>query len=207
MKKHFFSLAAVAATVLTSSCGTVVSTIGIIRETAISGRNLGVLVGSDRTAYEFEVTGVTNDGGIPAGRIVQPTADIERKAEYRDDLVDLIFCYSSNCFRLGFRNRGNRYLAINWNDIIMDGSQKLFWKDARNGLSTITPAAFNEAYLYVSLDRLSGICRSLPVFISQKKADEAGVTGRELTFTCPVIQGEKVVTYSVRVRIVAVKVL
>ena len=53
---------------------------------------------------------------------------------------------------------------------------------------------------------MSATHRTLPLFVSQKKADAAGLVGKEFTLTAPVIKGDKVITYSVRMRITGVNV-
>ncbi len=215
MRKLFNTLCGLAATVLlTSSCAALgvglaatrlaVSTVSLAGSSAILGYDLHTFVGSHKTAYEFEMVSVENDADIPGAEIIHPAADTEHKAEYRDDLVDVTFCYSMNCFRLGLKNRGDSYLAINWNDVVMDSSQKLLWKDATAGLSTITPTVFNEAYLYVVYDKVSATPRTLPLFVTQKKADAAELVGKEFTLTFPIIKGEKVITYSVCMRVTGV---
>lgn len=217
MIKSFNALCGLVATLLLScSCaalsvglaatGLAVSAVSLAGSSALLGYDLHTFVGSHKTAYEFEMVSVENDGHIDGAEIVHPKADAEYKAEYRDEMLNVTFCYSMNCFRLGMRNRGDTYLAINWNDVVMDSSQKLLWKDATAGLSTITPAVFNEAYLYVVYDTVSATHRTLPLFVSQKKADAAGLVGKEFTLTAPVIKGDKVITYSVRMRITGVNV-
>lgn len=217
MRKYISRLGGiVAALILTSSCAALqlglaatqlaLGTASLVGHSVLLGHDLHTFVGSHKTAYEFELADVSNDGGVRAGEIIYPKADSQYKAEYRDDLVDFTFCYLGNCFRPAFKNRTNAYLAINWNDVVMESSQKLLCRDATSGLSTITPGAFNEAHLYVVYDTVSATYRTLPLYTSQKKADADNLVGQEFLLTFPLIKGEKVVTYSVKIRIKSVTV-
>lgn len=217
MKRFFTILAATGLTIVSlNSCAALqlglaatelaLSTASLVGHSVLLGHDLHTFVGSHKTAYEFEIVDVKNDGGIPTGEIVYPKADNQYKAEYRDGLVDFTFCYSLNCFRLGLKNCTNSYLAINWNDVVMDSSSKLLWKDASSSLSTITPAAFNEAYLYVVYDTVSATYRTLPLYTSQKKADSDKLVGESFTLTFPIIKGEKVITYTATIKIASVTV-
>ena len=88
----------------------------------------------------------------------------------------------------------------------MEGTQKLLWKDGNSSMSTITKAGFNEANLYVVYDSVSATYRTLPLYTSQKKVDEAKLVGQTFTLTFPIINVDKVITYTATLKITAVNV-
>lgn len=105
-----------------------------------------------------------------------------------------------------FKSQTSSYITINWNDIVMDGTQKLLWKDGNSSMSTITKAGFNEASLYVIFDKISKTYRTLPVYTSQKKADEANLVGQTFTLAFPIINVDSVITYTATIKIADIKV-
>ena len=217
MKRYISILAIFAGTVLSvSSCGVAslalhatslaLSTASLVGHSALLAHDLHTYVGSHKTAYTFELVDMANDGGIEGGKIVYPTADTQYRAEYKDNLIDFTFCYKYNCLVPAFKGQSNSYLTINWNDVVMEGTQKLLWKDDNSSMSTITKAGYNEANLYVVYDSVSATYRTLPLFTSQKKADEAQLVGQSFTLTFPIINVDKVITYTATVKITSVDV-
>lgn len=210
MKRSFTQLTLVILTALSvSSCsivGLALSTASLVGHSALLAHDLNTYVGSHKTAYTFELVEMTNDGGIGGGKVVYPTADNQYKAEFQDDLVDFTFYYRYNCLVPAFKGRTNTYLTINWNDIVMEGTRKLLWKDGNSSMSTITKAGFNEANLYVIYDSVSATYRTLPLYTSQKKADESGLEGQIFTLSFPIIMTDKVITYTATVKISDIKV-
>lgn len=209
--KHIFTLMTlVTLTILSvSSCavvGLALSTASLVGHSALLAHDLNTYVGSHKTAYTFEFVDMTNDGGIGGGQIVQPIADNQNKAEYRDDLIDFTFCYKFNCLAPAFKGSSSSYLTINWNDIVMEGSQKLLWRDGNSSMSTITKAGFNEANLYVVYDTVFKTYRTLPLYTSQRKADEAKLVGQTFKLTFPLINVDKVITYTATIKIVEISV-
>lgn len=210
MKRSFAQLSLIILTAL-SVCSCSIIGLGLaLGSAAVSSaelaHNLNTYVGSHKTTYSFELVEMTNDGGIGGGKVVYPTADSENKAEFQDDMVDFTFFYKNNCLVPAFKGQTNTYLTINWNDIVMEGTQKLFWKDGSSSMSTITKAAFNEASLYVVYDSVSATCRTLPLYTSQRKADESGLVGQTFTLTFPIIQLDKVITYTAKIKILSISV-
>lgn len=189
-----------------SATSLALGTASLVGHTALLAHDLHTFVGSHKTAYTFELVDMTNDGSIEGGEVVYPTADTQYRAEYRDNLVDFMFCYKNNCLVTAFKGQSNAYLTINWNDIVMEGTQKLLWKNGNSSVSTITKAGFNEANLYVVYDSVSATYRTLPLFVSQKKADEAQLVGQTFTLTFPIINVDKVITYTATVKVTSVNV-
>lgn len=210
MKRFFTLLTVVSLTVFSvSSCAIAslaLSTASLVGHSALLAHDLNTYVGSHKTAYTFELVDMTNDGGIGGGKVLYPTADNQYKAEFKDNLVDFTFYYKYNCLVPAFKGQSNAYLTINWNDIVMDGKQKLLWKDGNSSMSTITKAGYNEANLYVIYDSVSATYRTLPLYTSQKKADEANLVGQTFTLTFPLINVDKVITYTATIKISEVKV-
>lgn len=208
--KRFFILLAAGLTILTvNSCSVVslaLSTASLVGHSALLAHDLTTFVGSHKTAYTFELVSMTNDGGIGNASIVNPLADSESNAEFKDDLIDFTFQYKYNCFVPAFKGQSNQYLTINWNDIVMDGSRKLLWRDGNSSLSTITKAGYNEANLYVVYDSVSGTHRTLPLYVSQAKADEANLAGQTFTLVFPIINVDKVITYTATIKITNISV-
>ncbi len=209
MKRYFLLLAAGLTLLTVNSCSVVslaLSTASIVGHSALLAHDLTSFVGSHKTAYTFELVSMTNDGGIGNPSIVNPVADSESKAEFKDDLIDFTFQYKYNCFVPAFKGQSNQYLTINWNDIVMDGSRKLLWRDGNASLSTITRAGYNEANLYVVYDSVSGTHRTLPLYVSQAKADEANLVGQTFTLVFPIINVDKVITYTATIKITNISV-
>lgn len=216
--KRFFTIFYIFASIVlsVSSCGVAslalhatslaLNAASLVGHSALLAHDLHTYVGSHKTDYTFELVDMTNDGGIEGGKVVYPTADTEYKAEYRDNLIDFTLCYKNNCLVPAFKGQSSSYLTINWNDIVMEGTQKLLWKDGNSSISSITKAGFNEANLYVVYDSVSGIYRTLPLFTSQKKADEAQLAGQSFTLTFPIINVDKVITYTATVKISSVNI-
>ena len=182
------------------------NTASLVGHSALLAHDLHTYVGSHKTAYTFELVDMVNDGGIEGGKVIYPTADTQYRAEFTDELIDFTFCYKYNCFVTAFKGQSNSYLTINWNDVVMEGTQKLLWKDGNSTMSTITKAGFNEANLYVVYDSVSATYRTLPLYTSQKKADEANLVGQTFTLTFPIINVDKVITYTATLKITAVNV-
>lgn len=209
MKRYFILLAAGLTLLTVNSCSVVslaLRTASIVGHSALLAHDLTTFVGSHKTAYTFELISMTNDGGIENASIVNPVADSESKAEYKDDLIDFTFQYKYNCLVPAFKGQSNQYLTINWNDIVMDGSRKLLWRDGNASLSTITKAGYNEANLYVVYDSVSGTYRTLPLYVSQAKADEANLVGQTFTLVFPIINVDKVITYTATIKIANISV-
>lgn len=209
MKRYFILLAAGLTILTVNSCSVVslaLSTASLVGHSALLAHDLTTFVGSHKTAYTFELVSMTNDGGIENASIVNPVADSESKAEFKDDLIDFTFQYKYNCLVPAFKGQSNQYLTINWNDIVMDGSKKLLWRDGNASLSTITKAGYNEANLYVVYDSVSGTYRTLPLYVSQAKADEANLVGQTFTLNFPIIIVDKVITYTATIKISNVSV-
>ena len=210
MKRLISNLLILAAIALSvNSCavvGLALSTASLVGQSALLAHSLNTVVGSHKTSYAFELVEMTNDGGFGGGEIVSPVADSQTKAEFRDDLIDFQFHYKHNCLIVGFKGQTSSYLTINWNDIVMEGSQKLLWKDGNSSMSTISKAGFNEANLYVIYDTASSTYRTLPLYTSQKKADEGGLAGQTFTLTFPIIQVDKVITYTAKLKITSITV-
>ena len=210
MKRIFSILTLLSLTILSvSSCavvGLALSTASLVGHSALLAHDLNTYVGSHKTAYTFELVSMSNDGGINGGQITYPTADSQYKAEFKDNLVDFTFYYKYNCLVPGFKGQSNAYLQINWNDVVMDGTRKLLWKDGNSSMSTITKAGVNEASLYVIYDSVSATYRTLPLYTSQKKADESKLVGECFTLTFPIINVDKVITYTATVKITGITV-
>lgn len=212
MKRFFSILVSFLLMVLAiSSCGVAslalsatslaLNTASLVGHSALLAHDLNTYVGDHKTAYTFELVSMTNDGGIEGGEVVYPTADKQYRAEFRDDLIDFTFCFKYNCMAPAFKSQTSSYITINWNDIVMDGTQKLLWKDGNSSMSTITKAGYNEASLYVIFDKVSKTYRTLPVYTSQKKADEANLVGQTFTLAFPIINVDKVITYTATIKI------
>lgn len=182
------------------------STASLVGHSALLAHDLHTYVGSHKTAYTFELVDMTNDGDISGGKVINQIADNQYRAEYRDDLLDFTFCYKYNCLVPAFKGCTNSYLTINWNDVVMEGTQKLLWKDGNSSMSTITKAGYNEANLYVVYDTVSATYRTLPLYVSQKKADEANLVGQTFSLTFPIINVDKVITYTATIKIASITV-
>ena len=217
MKRFLISLFISFMTIMSvSSCGVAslalsatslaLNTASLVGHSALLAHDLTTYVGDHKTAYTFELVSMTNDGGIMGGEILYPTADNQYKAEFKDDLIDFTFCFKYNCIAPAFKSQTNTYITINWNDIVLDGSQKLLWKDGNSSMSTLTRAGFNEAYLYVIFDKVSRTYRTLPVYVSQKKADEANLVGQTFTLAFRIINVDKVITYTATIKIADITV-
>ena len=208
----FLTIIGISVTTVTS-CGVAfsaatiaLSTASLVGHSAVLAHDLHTYVGSHRTAYSFELVDMINDGSIENGKIVYPTADADHRAEFSDDLINFTFCYKDNCIVAAFKGQSNSYLTINWNDVVMEGTQKLLWRNGNSSMSTITKAGFNVANLYVVYDSLSATFRTLPLYTSQKKADEAKLVGQTFTLNFPIINVDKVITYTTTLKITAVNV-
>ena len=163
--------------------------------TAILAHDVNTYVGTNNTNYTFELIDVSNDGNVQGGVVIQPVADANNLALFQDDLIEFSYHYKYNCIVPAFKGRTNSYLTINWNDVTMDGTLPLYWKDAKSGMSTISRAGFNEANLYSVYDTLSKTYITFPFYTSQKKADEAGLTGQTFALTFPIIRGNEIISY------------
>lgn len=214
MRKYIsLLLGASIATILISSCAAVGAAVRVANvaahtgvyagEVARSVHNLRTIVGNHKTAYGFELLSVVNDAGINDGQILCPRADSESKALYQDGFIALSFEYEKNCIVLGMKTTGRTYTTIRWSDVIMDENIQM---NGRPDVVTLNHSSFSEGELYVVYDRISKTCRTFPLYVSQKKADEDGIAGSVFKLTFPVVRSDEVVTYTMNLRIADVTV-
>ncbi len=198
---------------LVSSCGPA-ATIASVAASGLGtlydqGTGVYTSIAGGMTHYEFDLVEVTNDGGIAVGKTECGHSNKNTPIVYSDGLINFSFRYIDNCFRVGLKSNTNKYLTINWNDLALDETGKLKWKEAdsgASGASTITKAAYNEANLYTYYDKRNGFYRTLEVFSSQAAADKKGYVGKTFVLNVPIIQGDTVVTYRFKLKIASITV-
>lgn len=197
---------AICALLLTSSCGVFYQVAHVATLTklfAVDAHNLRTFVGNHKTSYEFELLGVENDAGILDGHVICPKAGGDSKATYEDKAISLTFKYDEGCLVLGLKTSDRTYTTIRWSDVIMNDDTQMHGK---SDVVTLNHSSYSEGRLYVYYDNLSGTCRTFPLYVSQKKADEDGILGEEFKLTFPIVRSNEVTTYTVSVRITGVTV-
>lgn len=209
--KRYFNLLILFLTVIFSlnSCSVLslaLDTASLVGQSALLAHDVNTFVGTHKTAYTFELIDVANDGDISGGKVISSLADANNKALFQDDLIEFSYQYKRNYIVPALKGRTNSFLTINWNDVTMDGTLKLYWKDGGSGMSTISKAGFNEANLYSVYDSVSNTYLTFPIYTSQKKADESGLSGKTFALTFPIIKGDKVISYVATFKISAITV-
>ena len=217
MKKAFFvssSIAFMMLVALVSSCGPAAPAIATVAASGLStlynqGTGVYTSIAGSMTHYEFDLVDVSNDGGIASGNTECGHSDKKTPIVYSDDMINFSFRYVDNCLLLGLKSNTNKYLTINWNDLALDEVGKLKWKEAdsgASGVSTITKAAYNEANLYTYYDKRNGFSRTFEVFSSPAAADKKGYVGKTFVLNVPIIQGDTVITYRIKLKIASITV-
>lgn len=211
MKKALLVL--IPAVIVFAGCGptAALGSIAAMAGTQIYNQGTGAYttLASGMTHYAFDLVEVTNDGGIAAGKVESGHSEKKTPIVYTDNMVSISFKYVDNCFQVGLKSNTNKHSTINWNDLSLDETGKLKWKEADSGAtgpSTITKGAYEEANLYTYHDKRNGLYRTLEVFSSQAAADKKGYVGKTFTLNIPIVLGDTVVTYRVKLKIAGITV-